>query len=105
MDWTAISAISALVQSVVVVASPWYVIVQLRQSTEAMSASSTAATPQHRPDCGSATGCRRPCRLTAVPYQLAVPLSATRRYKRWAYRHDGMNERIRMCLVLCVFNI
>ena len=40
MDWTAISAISGLVQSVVVVASLWYVIVQLRQSTKAMIASS-----------------------------------------------------------------
>lgn len=40
MDWTAISAVSGLVQSVVVVASLWYVIVQLRQSTKAMIASS-----------------------------------------------------------------
>jgi len=40
MDWTAIAAISGLVQSIVVMASLWYVIVQLRQSTKAMIASS-----------------------------------------------------------------
>ncbi len=36
MNWTAISAISGLVQTIVVVASLWYVIVQLRQSTKTM---------------------------------------------------------------------
>lgn len=40
MDWSAISTISGLVQSVVVVVSLWYLIVQLRQSTKAMIASS-----------------------------------------------------------------
>lgn len=40
VDWAVISAISDLVQSIVVVASLWYVIVQLRQSTKALMASS-----------------------------------------------------------------
>lgn len=40
MNWTAISAIDGLVQSAVVVASLWYVIVQLRQNTKAMIANS-----------------------------------------------------------------
>lgn len=40
IDWTAIAAISGIVQTIVVVASLFYVIVQLRQSTKAMVASS-----------------------------------------------------------------
>lgn len=40
MDWTAIAAVSGLVQTVVVVASLSYAIVQLRQSTKAMIATS-----------------------------------------------------------------
>lgn len=39
MDWTAIGAVSGLVQTAVVVASLWYVALQLRKSTEAMVAS------------------------------------------------------------------
>jgi len=40
MNWTAISSISDLVGAVVVVASLWYVAVQLRQNTKAIVASS-----------------------------------------------------------------
>lgn len=40
MDWTAIGAISGIVQAVVVAASLWYVVVQLRQNTKAMIAGS-----------------------------------------------------------------
>ena len=40
VDWSAVSAISGIVQSVVVVASLCYVIVQLRQSTKALVANS-----------------------------------------------------------------
>lgn len=40
VNWTAISAICGLVQSIVVVASLWYVIVQLRQGTKALVAGS-----------------------------------------------------------------
>lgn len=39
MDWTAIAAVSGLVQTAVVVASLWYVARQLHKSTEAMVAS------------------------------------------------------------------